>query len=276
MELGWFESFIYGIVSGLTEFLPISSEAHRAVYLRLIGASDFGLLRFMTHLGALIALFISCAPMLSKLNRERKIASVNKKRRKRAPDAGSLMNIRFLRVASIALVLVFILHPVVHDLHERLWIMAGFLILNGILLYVPQFLPGGNKDSRSMSLLDSMIIGLCGGLAVIPGISRTGMIISTGQMRGAGKRFSLDSALLLSIPALAVILILDLFVMFGGSAGLSFLAILSCITAGFTSFLGAFAGIYIMRFLSVRVGYSAFAYYSWGLSLFSFILYLMI
>ncbi|MBQ2893722.1 MAG: undecaprenyl-diphosphate phosphatase [Oscillospiraceae bacterium] len=276
MELSWFESFIYGIVSGLSEFLPISAEAHRALYLRLIGAGDYSLLRFMSHLGALLGLLTACWPMISKLSRERKIASVNKKRRKRAPDTRSLTDIRFLRICVISLVVVFIIHPIVHDLHERLWILAGFLILNGIFLYLPQFLPGANKDSRWLSAIDAMIIGLCGGLGVVPGLSRVGLTVSTGLIRGADKRYALDTALLVSIPALAVLLIIDFFGIFTAATGLTFLALLSCITAGITSFLSACFGIYIMRFLAVRAGFPGFAYYSWGLSLFSFILYLMI
>lgn len=275
MELGWFESFIYGVISGISEFLPISSEAHRAIYLRLIGDADHALLRLMTHMGALLALLISCWPMISKLNRERSIAAVNKKRRKRAPDTKSLTDIRFTRIASLALVIVFILYSAVYDLHERLWILAGFLIVNGILLYIPQFLPAGNKDSRSLSSLDSILIGLSGGLGVVPGLSRVGLSTSTGLLRGADKRYALDAALLLSIPALIVLLIIDFFGIFS-AAGVTFLSVLSCFTAGITSFFSAFFGIYIMRFLAVRVGFSGFAYYSWGLSLFSFILYLMI
>lgn len=275
MELGWFESFIYGVISGISEFLPISSEAHRAVYLRMIGDADHALLRLMTHMGALLALLISCWPMISKLNRERSIAAVNKKRRKRAPDTKSLTDIRFTRIASLALVIVFILYSAVYDLHERLWILAGFLIVNGILLYIPQFLPAGNKDSRSLSSLDSILIGLSGGLGVVPGLSRVGLSTSTGFLRGADKRYALDAALLLSIPALIVLLIIDFFGIFS-AAGVTFLSVLSCFTAGITSFFSAFFGIYIMRFLAVRVGFSGFAYYSWGLSLFSFILYLMI
>ena len=275
MELSWFESLIYGIVSGLTEFLPISAEAHRAVFLRLIGAADHPLLRFMVHLGTLLALLVTCAPILSKLNRERKLASVKKKRRKREPDTRSLTDIRFLRISAIALIVMFILYSSVHDLHERLWILAGFLIVNGILLYVPQFLPGANKDSRAMSSLDSMLVGLSGGLGVIPGMSRMGITTSVALMRGAEKRFALDSALLLSIPALGVLAIIDLIAAFS-SVGLTFVVFLCCFTAGLSAFMSAFLGMYIMRFLAVRVGFSGFAYYSWGLSLFSFILYLMI
>ncbi len=276
MELSWFESLIYGIISGLTEFLPISSEAHRAIFLRLIGAGDFALLRLMVRLGALVALLVSSMPTISRLNRERKLVSVAKKRRRREPDKRSLADIRFLHISVIALTVMFILYPSVHDLHERLWILAGFLIVNGIMLYLPQFLPGANKDSRSMSSADSMIVGLSGGLGVIPGLSRVGLTLSVGMMRGAEKRYALDMTLLLSIPALGILAILDLIALFSLTATVSFVSALCCISAGLCSFLSAFFAMYIMRFLAVRAGFSAFAYYSWGLSLFSFILYLMI
>jgi len=276
MELSWFESFVYGIISGFSEFLPISSEAHRAIYLRLIGAGDFGLLRFMMHIGVLLALIVNCAPTLAKLNRERKIAAITKKRRKRAPDKRSITDIRFLRISAITLAAMFILQPSVHNLHERLWILAGFLILNGIFLYLPQFLPGANKDSRSLSSLDAMIVGIFGGLGVIPGFSRVGLTTSVSLMRGADKRYALDTAFLLSIPAIGILLVIDLFAVFTATAGLTFLTFLCCLTAGITAFSSAIFGVYIMRFLAVGIGFSGFAYYSWGLSLFSFILYLMI
>jgi len=276
MELSWFESILYGIISGLTEFLPISGEAHRAVFLRLIGADAPVLMRFMVHLGMLLAVLITCWPIISKLNRERKIAAVKKKRRRREPDERSLTDIRFLRTSSIALVILFILYPSVYDLYERLWILAGFLILNGILLYLPQFLPGANKDSRTMSSLDGTVIGISGGLGVIPGLSRVGLVTSVSLMRGAEKRYALDTAMLLSIPALAVLLVLDLVAVCSAGAALTFVAVLLCICSGIFAFVSGFVGMYIMRFLAVRVGFSGFAYYSWGLALFSFILYLLI
>ena len=83
MGLNWLQSLIYGLISGFTEFLPISSDGHRIIFLELIGAADSASLRLSSRIGALLALIFLCAPMIAKLNRERKIASITEKRRKR-------------------------------------------------------------------------------------------------------------------------------------------------------------------------------------------------
>ena len=83
MGLNWLQSLIYGFISGFTEFLPVPSDGHRLIFLELIGVSDSAVMRLSVRLGALLALAFLCAPMIAKLNRERKIASITEKRRKR-------------------------------------------------------------------------------------------------------------------------------------------------------------------------------------------------
>lgn len=276
MELSWLGSLIYGLISGLAEFLPVSSEAHRALLLRLTGTADEAGLRLAVHIGAFLALMIFCAPMLSRLKRERKIAAVPKKHRRRQPDIRSLLDIRVLRTAGIALLVTFLAYPFVGNLYERLWVLAIFLAINGIVLYVPQFLPGANKDSQSLSSLDALLIGLAGGGGVIPGISRVGASVSAGLIRGADRRYALDIGLLLSIPALIVLTLIDCGGLFSGGGGITAFAVARYLTAAVGSFAGAYCGVSILRFLAVRVGFSGFAYYCWGAALFSFVLYLTI
>ena len=69
---------------------------------------------------------------------------------------------------------------------------------------------------------------------------------------------------------------MEFFAVFAAAATLSFISFLCCITAALMSFIGAYLGICMIRFIAVRVGYSGFAYYSWGLALLTFILYLTI
>ena len=277
MELSWLESLVYGLISGLAEFLPISSHAHRAFFLGLIGCEEDPALRLAVHLGALLAVMVSCAPMLSKLRREYKIASLPKKRRKRQPDLKSMLDIRLLRTALIPLLLTFLAYPMLADLHERLWLLAIFMGLNGILLYAPQFLPGANKDSQSLSALDAVLIGLSSGAGIVPGISRVGMGMYAGLTRGAERRYALDISFLLCIPALVVLLLFDgWWLIAGAGSGLSFPLILQCITAAAAAFGAGYFAIFIMRFLSVKAGFSGFAYYCWGSALFMMILYLLI
>lgn len=277
MELSWLESLIYGLVSGLVEFLPISAEAHRALFLKLVGAREEPALRLAVHIGALLALLISCAPMLSKLRRERRIASVPKKRRKRQPDLKTMLDIRLLRTALVPLLLTFVAYPVLSDITERLWILAILLGVNGILLYTPQFIPGANKDSQSLSSLDAVVIGLGSGIGAVPGISRVSATLFASHISGTERRYALDICFLLCIPSLIVLLLFDCWWLIAGTgSAVSFILILQWITAAAAAFGTGYFAIFIMRFLSVKAGFSGFAYYCWGAALFALILYLLI
>ena len=124
-----------------------------------------------------------------------------------------------------------------------------------------------------MSGWDSLLIGLCGVLGIIPGISRIGAMISAACERGADKKNAVNWALLLSIPALAVLLCLDIYglVTVGGVAFSSVGLFCGLFTLTGAA-AGSLLGIYLMRFLAVKVGYSAFSYYSWGAALFIFVM----
>ena len=82
--------------------------------------------------------------------------------------------------------------------------------------------------------------------------------------------------LLMSIPAVALRCLFDIITMFSLGLGIaSFLGFLGCLLAAIGAFCGAYLAISIMRYLTVRAGFSGFAYYSWGAALFAFILYLI-
>lgn len=275
MALNWLECLIYGILSGFSEFFPVSSLAHQAVYLKLLGKENDPVLQCCAHIGALAAVLIFCLPILNRLHKERRIAALPKKRRRRQPDLAALMESRVLRMAAVSMLVLFIGYGLVADLYQRLWILAIFLGVNGIVLYVPQYLPGANKTAQSLSALDAMLIGIAGGCGMIPGISRIGAAVSTGLIRGVDRRYALELALLISVPALLALVLLTGLAAMGGGASFSGGTLLRCITVTASAFGAAYFAIFLMRFLSVRVGFGGFAYYSWGLALFTLILYLI-
>ena len=274
MEYTWFECLIYGLISGFTELLPLSSVAHQSLFSVLIGGADHGWLRFAAHLGCLLALLISFVPILTRLRREQKIAKLPRSRRRRQPDFGSLMELRLLRTAAVSMLLVFLGYGLVQQLHQRLWLLALLLGSNGILLYIPQYLPGANKSAVSMSSLDGVLIGLASGCGIIPGISRVGFGTSAAMLRGADRRYAADLGLMLCIPALAVMLILDIAAGVG-AVSFSGLLVFGCVTAAAASFAASYLAVYLVRFLAVKAGFSGFAYYCWGLALFTLIIYLI-
>ena len=269
--LNWLESLLYGLLSGFAEFLPISSEAHRTLFLKLVGAGDDPVFRLAVHLGALLAVIICSATYISKLNRERRIAAIPKRKRKRQPDLRTILDLKVLRIATIAILLWFISYPFVWDQGQRLWILSLALVINGIILYVPQHYPSGNKDSLNLSALDSFLVGLLSGLGVFPGVSRLGGAVSAAQLRGADTKFAVDIGVLLYIPAAIALVAFDCYGIFTGGGTFHLLYFL---TAGAASFGGACCGIYLIRFLAVKSGFSGFAFYSWGAALLALMLYL--
>lgn len=275
--LQWFQSFIYGLLCGFTEFLPVSSQPHGILLGRLFGVSELGgLLPLAVHIGALLALLLQFRPQLGRLSREQKLASEPPRRRKRQPDPATLIELKLLRIAVIPLLLGFVAYPWVGDQGERLWILGLSLVLNGVILYIPQFMVRANKSACHLSGVDSLLIGLGGALAVIPGISRVGTLHSVATMRGTDREYALQTALLLCIPALVVQLVFDGIIFFSALSGITFLTVICAVTACAVAAVSSYFSILFIRFLSVNAGFSGFAYYSWGAAMLAFILYLAI
>ena len=97
MGFNWFESILFGLISGLTDILPVSAQAHKLVLQKVFGVNyEPDLMRLLIHMAILLALYFSCSPVITKISRARRLARVPKKRRKRPLDTKSLMDFRLL------------------------------------------------------------------------------------------------------------------------------------------------------------------------------------
>jgi len=274
MELSWFQCLVYGLISGFAEVLPVSAVAHQTVFLKLFGLENSNILRFSACIGAVFAIIPAVTNTLLRLQRERKLASIPKNRRRRQPDFGTLMESRVFRAAAIYMLIVFLGWGFVHELYQRLWLLAIFLGINAFAVYFPQYLPGADKSAQSLSGLDTLLIGLAAGLGVIPGLSRVGLATSAALVRGGERKYCYELALLLSLVALPVLAGIYLVGSFG-TVTFSFLLILSCALTAIGAFLGGSAGIIIGRYMAVKTGFAGFGYYCWGMALFTLIIYLI-
>ena len=275
MDSNWLQSLIYGLVSGFTEFVPVSARAHESLLLWLFGAEKQLLLQVFVKLGALAGLLTSCHSALLRFRRERRIMRLPRKRRKRQPDASVRMDMKFLKIAAIPMLLLLLFRIKTSQLDQNMSLLPIFLILNGIVLFIPDRLASGNKDSSSLSPLDGFLMGLFAGISAVPGISRMGLLTTVASARGTDRQHGLNMALLLSIPALVLLLIFDVVgVATTVITGVTFLVILQCIVAAVAAWLGASLAIMVLRFLAVKTGFSGFAYYSWGVALFVFLMFL--
>ncbi len=275
MTLSWLECLIYGLISGFAEIVPVSSQAHQALYLKLLGREDASILRCCGYLGAFLAVLICCMPTLERLRKERRIAAQPRKRRRRQPDVATLLESKVLGMATVTMLVLFLGYGLMDDFSGNLWLLAIFTAANGIALYVPQYLPGANKTAQSMSGLDALVIGLAAGCGMIPGVSRIGASVSTALVRGTDRRYAMELGLLLSLPALLALILLTALAAIPAMAAFSGGLLLRGITVTAASFGSSYFAVFLMRFLAVRVGFGAIAYYCWGFSLFTLILYLI-
>lgn len=277
MDLNWYESILFGLVSGLTDILPVSAQAHELLMLKIFGLkSTPGLLRLLIHLGVLGALYYNCMPHIIKMLRAKKLSRIPKRRRKRPLDTKSLMDFSLWKTMAFPVILGFLLYNKIAFMRSSLSLIAVFLFINGIILYIPPFLPGSNKDSRSLSRVEGLLMGLGGALSILPGISAVGASASIGSVCGVDRKYCLNMVMLMNLVVMAALVVLDvLSIISVGIDYFSFSILLTYLLSAIAAFLGTFLGIRLMRHLSAEKGYTMFAYYCWGVALFTFILNLM-
>lgn len=277
MELSGFEHLIYGLVSGLTEIFPVSARAHSAIMLKVLGADRIsGLPVLLIHVAVLAAIYLSSRSQLVKMSRARRLARIPKKRRKRPLDLCSLMDSRFLLTMMLPVILVDLLYRNISEVSFSLLAVAVLLFVNGVVLYVPQFFPGSNKDARSLSRLEGVVMGIGGGLSVVPGLSGLGAAVSVGSICGIERSYALNMSLLMNMAYLVGMIVYDIIGLIQYGLGLfTFQWFIVYILASALAFVGAMLAIRIMRALASDRGYHFFSYYCWGIALFTFILNLM-
>ena len=268
---------ILSLVSGFTAFLGVDTAPHQMLFAHFSGQGQLDpVMTLCLRFGALMALIVACWGRISRLLRERRIALRLRRRHKRQSDPVALLDLQLIKTAVIPLLISVLFYRRAGELVANILTLSLTLVLNGILLFIPRLISSGNKDGRSVSRLDAIIIGLGGALAVIPGFSPVGGMLTASAIRGLDRTYAMDIALLLCIPLLAALLIFDVFAVIAARAFVSLITGLVYLLFTAVSFGGAWLGILMMRYLSQKIGFAGFAYYSWGFALFTFILYLII
>lgn len=277
MELSWLESCIYGLFSGLLDILPVSAQAHSILLLKFFGvkaSSDF--LNLLIHMAVFAALYYSSQVQLVRIKRARALARVPKRKRKRPLDVRSMMDWSMLKTMLIPAILGVFLREYTAEMHSKLILIAIFLFLNGIILYIPQFFPTSNRDSRTLSRIEGLLMGLGGVAAAVPGISAIGTTTSIASVCGVDRTYGLNMALLMNMGITLGLMVYDVLGIASNGFGLSsFVALLIYLFSAAAAYGGAMAGIKLMRNLAEGKGFSLFGVYCWGLALFTFILNLI-
>jgi undecaprenyl-diphosphatase len=248
-----FEAIVLGAVQGLTEFLPVSSSGHLVLLQKIFDIPEPVLLfDTMVHVGTLIAVFIVLWEDIRAILR--RIAQ---------PLTGCLI---LATVPTVIAALVF------KDLIEEAFQSAAFLgysfLFTALVLLVsePGFRAGHTKPQAAMNWFDALLIGICQAIAIIPGVSRSGLTLSGALSRRLDRDFAARFAFLLSIPAILGALVLQLKDIAGGeSAGAAGIGPAPIIAGTLTAaFVGFFAIRFMLRIVKTR-SLRGFALYVAGL-----------
>ena len=276
MNLNLLESLIYGLFSGLTEILPVSGQAHRNLMLQLLGETgENPVLSILIHIGVLGALYYHCQNHILRMIRAQKLSRIPKRKRKRPLDVRSLMDLSLLKTMAIPVMIGLLVYSRAQVLSSKRILASVLLFINGIILYVPQFLPGSNRDSRTLSRVEGLCMGAGGAFSVLPGISPMGAVTSVASVCGVDKRYGFDMTCLLCMILMVGRIIYNVLALIAaGMGGVSFMTLVGYILAGAAAFGTALLALRLLRRLAAERGFAVFAYYCWGMALFTFILYL--
>ena len=196
-----FESIVLGLVQGVTEFLPISSTAHLRIIPALAGWEDPGSsFTAVLQLGTLAAVLVFFAGDLLAMTKGI-LGAVSDPTRRRDPEARLALS---LVVGTLPVVIAGVLFKsAIHGALRALPVIATAMIVVAIGLALVERLAKHERDFSAITLRDALIIGCSQALALVPGVSRSGITIlaamAIGLRRDAAARFSF----LLSIPAIA-------------------------------------------------------------------------
>ena len=275
-------SLFLGIVQGITEFIPVSSSGHLAI-LQNIFRLDYGddahlFFEVLLHLGTLGAIFVVYRKDIRQMISE----GLEFLQRRNDSEPGEPVILKpagrtllFIIIGTLPMfVAVFFAGSVSRLFFYPAFIGFALLITGGLLYVSDKYLKTGNKTEKTMSIVDALIIGLVQAVAIIPGLSRSGATISVGLARGLSRPFAVRFSLLLSIPAVLGATIVTLYTAIREGAYL-FLFPVYLAGAVVAGVVGYFS-INILRRVIIKSGATKFAYYCWGVGIFTIIISLII
>lgn len=271
-------AIVLGLVQGVAEFLPISSSGHLSIMNNLFDMStvDNGHVFFdvLLHFGTLSSIFVVYWQDIVKMFREVlgivNLGPLTGQPQKRYPSARLFLMIVF---ATIPMLLVIPIKDRVEALFYQNVFIGVMLILTGCVLYVSDRMQQGNKTENNITILDALTIGLCQCVAVIPGLSRSGVTITAGVATGLRRDFALKFSFLMSVPAVLGASILSL--VDAVQKGIDPSSVPAYLIGMVASMLSGIVTITVFRRIFQNGKFGGFSYYCWVMGVLSIILSLI-
>ncbi len=248
-----FQALIMGIVQGLTEFLPVSSSGHLILVPYLFGWHDpfITSLAFsvMLHIGTLVALLAYFRDDWLRLI-PAGLAAI----RDRSFGADPDRKLAWLLVAATipAAVVGFLISDVLETEIRQPGLVAVTMVVGGLILLVADRIGGQSRSVDDVTFPVATGIGAAQALALIPGISRSGISISAGRFAGLDRAAAARFAFLMATPITAGAIVFEARKLLTGEAGVV-VATMPLVVGLVASLVSGFAAIHFMlRYLRTR------------------------
>lgn len=267
-------SIFLGIVQGITEFLPVSSSGHLAIFQNFFGMENIEgshlFFDVLLHLGTLISVCVVYRKEVGGMI----IAVVHMFTRRNDPENDPFkaplgrMAIMII-IATIPLVIIIFLKGYIEQLTGSSLFIGVALLITGAILFVSDKLAVGKKTERNMTVKDALIIGVSQAIATIPGLSRSGTTITVGLCTGLSREFAVNFSFMMSIPAIIGANLVSLVSAISGGVDWAYLPvyIVGLIVA---AVVGYFA-IRLVKILVDKNKFGKFAYYCWAVGIITII-----
>lgn len=193
------QALVLGLIQGLTEFLPISSSGHLAIYPKFFGWEDPGAaFTAVVQIGTELAVVLYFWRDITNIAGGWLRGLVKR-------DARDTLEWRmgwFVIVGSLPIVILGIaLKDVIENEFRNLWVIATMLVVMGVVLGVCDRLGRQDRTIENLNGKHAVLFGLAQAMALIPGVSRSGATISMGRALGYDRAAATRYAFLLAIPA---------------------------------------------------------------------------
>jgi undecaprenyl-diphosphatase len=260
---------ILAIVQGITEFLPISSSAHLALVPYVMGDDYQGIIvDLAAHAGTLLAIVLYCWRDVWGLTLA--LGDWTNPLRRTSDRSRLLGHIIIATIPSV--IIGALLYKVVNDL-RMIGLMATTLIIFGLLLWwADRRIP--TRTINSLTWREALMAGMAQALALIPGVSRSGITITAGRFLGLDRTQAARLSFLLALPATAAAVSLGLFDVLKNPSEYAdqWLILGTVASLSFVTGLGVMHGL--MHFIK-RHSYTPFVIYrvALGLGLYAMLLF---
>lgn len=244
---------LLGIVQGLTEFLPVSSQGHLLIFEKIFHLQVNIAFDTVVHLGTALAALIYFRKEIGELFFSQR---------------------KLLWLAVVATFFTGVIGVAFKDFFESLFsafqYVGPFFIVSGIVILLGEWIGKGKRGGPEMNVRDASLIGLAQGLAILPSLSRSAMTISTALACNLDRKLAAQFSFIISIPAiLGAGLIQSRAIFKAGEMGIGFWPL----AVGFlAAFFSGMIAIKIFMGLIQRASLRVFAYYCFIIGILTIIL----